>query len=198
MLRWQGHDPTDHRAIYLHACFEFYVGDLAAYETDCKAMLDRFSKTDSPRIRERTVKALMLATADGATVDAAIKLVDKNLASGDADAVWDGLAKGMSEYRKGNYDSAIQFLDRCYDASREQDFRITADFYRSMALFRSGQKDAAAAAFDRGLRQMHVSYRAVPTSELAVENWLILHIAHREAAQLLNHPSAHEEPATRP
>jgi WD40 repeat protein len=184
-------NPTNHFLLYRSMCLHLYVGDGAAYSADRRRMLEDFGKTEA--FGERTAKAVLLTPCDPDVLRTAAILAERALATaGPANplAEWINLANGIAEYRADHYDSAIQFLEKTRDAGGWVDSQVHADFMLAMALFKLGRKQAASEAFDLGAQRMRAYYQSTPRPPNELENWLLCHIAHREAAQLLGLPSS--------
>ena len=111
-------------------------------------------------------------------------------------ATWIYLIEGMREYRTANYDAAIDSFAKC--SVDKGQVGLVADFYLAMALFRLHRPEDAETAFNRAMTIMRTSTSETPKPTDSLDVWLTVHIAHREAAELLKHPSAREEPALQP
>jgi hypothetical protein len=109
---------------------------------------------------------------------------------------WDQLAKAMAEYRAGRFDACIRAAGEAAAGLREHDAagKASADLFAAMAHHRLGRQDQAGLMMDEVTRyvQQEVPKFGVEDagSDYNVENWLILHVALREAKDLFGRAAA--------
>lgn len=179
---------ADHWAWYVRAALLAYLEQDHAYQAHCRQMLTRFS-TATGRPAVRIAKASLLRPVPG--ID--LELLHKTAQSARArdlhlkDIAWDEMTLGMAAHRRNQPDDAVKHLRLCIPAVHNSAATVAAGFYLSINLQRLGRPADAADAFDRAARLMS----QLPTpgdgdlGENGIENWLIAHIAHREAARAL-------------
>jgi eukaryotic-like serine/threonine-protein kinase len=119
------------------------------------------------------------------------------------------LARGMLEYRRGQFDSAARLLADCRDGIQrshplgsERFGRIgawesAAEFYLAMAHAHLGHAPQAAQALASGRTHLdaEVPARSSADPQVGTPDWLIAHIAAREAAALIEPASPTTYPA---
>jgi tetratricopeptide (TPR) repeat protein len=183
-------DPPSIMPWYYRGCLLAYLEDEPTYRAHCDAMLKHFERS-GPREGERTAKTSLLlpGTPHLARLN---EVLDRALAvdSGDLQA-WDQLAKAMAEYRAGRFDACIDMAGKAADRLRlhNVDGSAAAELFAAMAHHRLGRHDRAAAILDEVARYVE---QKVPKfgadkfgADFTVENWLILHVALREAEALI-------------
>jgi hypothetical protein len=126
-----------------------------------------------------------------------VEMANRAVASDDRNGAsymqtWTALAKGMTDYRAGNYESAAHWLERSIPGmdSRGQSLGY---FFLAMAESRCGRGSKAEAAFVKGtelLKGDGVLGGAFPTwyKDWMYKDAIIALHAQREAAALLGHP----------
>jgi serine/threonine protein kinase len=98
------------------------------------------------------------------------------------------LANGMLDYRRANYESAIQWFTRCSEKNIHATSRASADFFLAMSQYQLHQRDAALKSLALGQHEME-TWVAPATSGLpgvGTADWLIAQIAARDAESLIN------------
>jgi WD40 repeat protein/tetratricopeptide (TPR) repeat protein len=142
-------DPSYHWDWYQTAPLLLHIGDVDGFRRHCRDMLQRFGQTDEPLIAERTAKVCLLlpdAVADQNVVQRlaqrAVTGTEKNLGYG-----WFQLAKGLAEYRAGQFERSIEWLresqkDRYASLGGS---KALAHLFLAMAQHRLGRADEARA-----------------------------------------------------
>jgi len=205
---------------YPLACLQLYLGDDRAYLATRKEMLARGS---AAKLATVEACALMPLTPDeldtltrywpgrgpattGATGPASVTATPPEL---DPRGQQYQLARGMLEYRRGDYESAALTLAGSRDALHaprhlypwleihpESEYQATADFFLAMAEWRRHRPEAARRALDLGRRQLQD--RVAPADSCLIEvgtaDWLIAHVAAREAEALVAGPASRPAP----
>ena len=104
-------------------------------------MLKRFADTTIPIVAERVPRASFMRPIEGAELERALALADRAIATDPAgpDYPYFQLAKGLSELRRGHFESAIDFCEhtesrdifpascRCLIAIAEQELHQSAE-----------------------------------------------------------------------
>ena len=126
------------------ACLK--VGDKAAYQEICGALLERSTAATAPEAIERAVKALQLVPPDPATTLEINARLDRVLAS-DAPSwliSYLQLQKAIAEYQAGNDQAALVMLAKCLEYKNPNSFRENqAQLMKAMVHQRLGQNEAA-------------------------------------------------------
>ena len=162
-------------------------------------MLKQFVRGD-PREGERTAKTgLLLAGTPhlprlGAIIDHALAVDVARFRA------WNHLAKAMAEYRALQFDACIRHAgEAAAGLSQDAAGKLAADLFAAMAHHRLGQCDNAAAMLDEVSRNAELNEPKFGPEgtgpDFSVEDWLILHVALREAEALIRaKPSAGAAP----
>ncbi|MGI8981909.1 MAG: tetratricopeptide repeat protein [Pirellulaceae bacterium] len=181
-------DPAEHLHWMLRGCLLAYLGDEKGYRRHCEAMLRQFADATDKYILDRTTKAaLLLPGGAGGDVQMLAQRAEKTYTL-DPKEPWFAMLRGIADYRADRLDSAIQWLTK----ARETDFAsftIAVDAYLAMAHHRRDQPAEARAALDRCIQRLEKDLPVAGQADLdekdTPENWLIAHVARREAEQLL-------------
>jgi serine/threonine protein kinase len=191
-------DPIHDLPWYVRACLLAHLGDSAGYQDVCSGMLARFGQSTDAGVCRRTAMACLVASDPPAPqqVQRARELIERAGAGG---AFWDHLVDGLLDYRSGQFEQAAARLDLCLSTSPEGAFaiRAAAGMYLAMSQYRLRHEPEAQETFQRARMLMDANL-GIPTvddvGEGGLENWLIAHIARREAEHLMHT----EVPADRP
>jgi tetratricopeptide (TPR) repeat protein len=184
-------DPTLHWAWYYRGCLLAYQGDEPAYRAHCALMLERFAGSGPPaRDGERTAKTCLLLPEppDGARITA---ILDAYLKADVAELLaWDQLAKAMAEYRAGRFEESARWAADAASGLRTQDQtgKAAADLFAAMAHHRLGRHEQARGMLDDVSRWAEQELPKAGVDDIgrhSIENWLILHVALREAKALV-------------
>ncbi|MFI5381470.1 MAG: tetratricopeptide repeat protein [Tepidisphaerales bacterium] len=198
-------DPSHHWRWFQLLSLRAYLGDLDGYRKDCADMLQRFGDSDGG-VAERLGKVGLLIADQRIDQTAACEMADRSMKV-DLPG-WNVLTKGIAEYRRGNYASAVPFLKqsrehlrprRAGDSNEYYPFTTagaaSAEFVLAMACHRLKQPDEAGAAMARGVALMDELPRAgVDDLTNPFHEALITHVFRREAEQLI----LGKPPATQP
>jgi serine/threonine protein kinase/Flp pilus assembly protein TadD len=118
-------------------------GDLNGYDQLRQNMLARFGTWPEPRFAEVTAKTCLLLPWSEANSNRVHQLAD--LAARELPAgKWEGLAKGLSEFRQGRFDSAAEWERRALAASdSDATVEVAAGALLAMTQHRLGRFDEA-------------------------------------------------------
>jgi tetratricopeptide (TPR) repeat protein len=179
------------------ATFFAYGGDEAAYQDTCREMLHRFEKSTSLNAAERTARACVLLP--GAAPDLALirALADKAAIGGASGgfASFFLLSKGWVEYRSGNYDAALDVLNRARSNRFNDAYHGTNEFLAAATEYRLGHKQEARQAFDAGADYASRMPALTDFQTLDSYGWILCQIAKREATAVLDGHSPATVPA---
>jgi hypothetical protein len=165
-----------------------YLDRADAYGAHCREMLGRFS-TVTGRPAVRVAKASLLMPAPGVDLEA-VNRTAVGARSRDMhprDVAWDEMTIGMAEHRLGRAGPAVEHLERCLGTMQSVPGRAAAEFYLAVNLRRSGRDADAREAFARaeGLMAELPGVAEGDLGESGIENWLIAHVARREAVGVM-------------
>ena len=171
-----------------------WQGDVDAYRRACREMIERFETTDQPELAERTAKTCCLipdAVGDPARV---VKLAERALKGTESHPYYwyFQTAKGMADYRAGNFGGAAELLDGI-KAPGIPDSAWNAIIYSvlAMAHHRLGHADEARSALNTARATIEKKDKGATVYGDAYD-WMRCEILFREAAALLdvNHSQA--------
>jgi eukaryotic-like serine/threonine-protein kinase len=189
-------EPANHEHYHFLAPLLVQSGDVDAYRRHCARVVERFGKTDDPVVAERMAKDCLILPSSGADLDAVASMIDSALVA-NPDHWATGFfhfAKGLSEYRQGNFASAVQWMQKALENPKEFHFRdAQAYLVLAMAHHQLNQFDEARASFAQGMAVIET--RPKPGSGgLGVDwnDWIVVHVLQREAAALIEK----QDPAT--
>jgi eukaryotic-like serine/threonine-protein kinase len=182
------------------------TGDLKAYRAHCERMLARFGGTNDAVIADQTAKACLLVPGSVPNLESASQLVDKAVTLG-KDHAWFSyfqMDKGLAEYRRGQYASAVDWMRKVIGQPMNVGSplpawqRDTAAYsVLAMAQHQLKQTDEARAALAKAseLARTKLPQRGSDNLEQDWVDWLIAHVLLREAKALVNgEPGATAQP----
>jgi tetratricopeptide (TPR) repeat protein len=179
-------DDKDHWVWYHHGCLLAYLNDEAKYREHCARMVSRFGSSAQEHVLDCTVKTCSLLPGAGGDPAALDKIASGVWSTGSKDernATWFRLMKGMSTYRAGRYDAAVNWLTDSLTPDLPHR-TATAEAYLAMAHHRLGKDDEAkrllARAEDR-VRRLIPKPGVGDLAEGGIENWLVCQTALSEA-----------------
>jgi tetratricopeptide (TPR) repeat protein len=221
-------NPVNQDAWTSLAYLQLFSGDLEGYRTSCGELLRRFGDTPADRsIAERVAKACLVGSGSD-DLKLLMRLADQAVAPPDrASSPFQSMIKGIAEYRSGNDQAAVEWLTRSRegftkmlatrsrverDGSVIDESQSTVGFFLAMAEHRLGHHPQARQALASAREQLQAEVPA-PSSgsvKLGFGDWLIVHIAERDAAAVVEAslpttmpggpagPTTSSSPATRP
>ena len=194
LLEWDPSGVHDHLQL---AALLVETGDLEAYRAHCRKMLSRFSGTnDDAGTLDQTAKACLLVPGAASDLETASQLAGKAVALG-KDSAWFSFiqfGKGLAEYRRGEYASAVDWMRKVIGqpVSVGSSFsaweRDTAAYsVLAMAQHQLKQTDEARAALAQALELSQTKLPQVGSGNVEQDwvDWLIAHILLREARELI-------------
>jgi serine/threonine protein kinase len=177
--------PEDHIGYQYLPPLLLQLADASGYR-NCRAeILRQFGNTTDPRIAERMVKASLIlpASADEMTTISKMADVAGNVSTNGDNWGYNFLAKGLAEYRQGNYDGAIRSLQRVLPEDIGSRRRTEAYFILAMAQFRLNQSDASRESFAKAIKVLKELPKIGDLSE-DWNDWIIIHVLLRETEAL--------------
>jgi tetratricopeptide (TPR) repeat protein len=180
--------PDDQWHTYQRGCLLAYLGRQEEYREQSQAMLAQFSDSGDWRLLERSTKlALLLPVDAGSDVERLTERAWKVQAMVPNDP-WSKLLVGMAEYRAGRFDTAITWLEKCR-ATQNSARNAAVEAYLAMAYHGLKREVEAGEALARCAQLAEEDLPAAGKAELdpgVIQDWLIAHIAHREAQQMID------------
>jgi tetratricopeptide (TPR) repeat protein len=200
-------NPDSHQAAQLAAFVTLLNGDRAAHEAICRVMLERFANSnEDPNGPWRTLISCLIASPPVGNRDELARLVDKifELDWGTARQLASH-ARGLFAYRFGDWEGAVKWsaesrkLILAYDI--EAQYGHANDLViHAMALHHLGKPSEAKTAYDDAVQRVTKALEDEPVAIGAVGvgkswfPWINFELLRREAAQLLQIPTAIEAP----
>jgi serine/threonine protein kinase len=135
-------NPTNDLAYHLLAPALLQAGDVAAYRQHRQKILQTFSHTTDPTIAESLTRACLLLPASPDEMEMIGRMADAAVAAPGSDG-WAKLAKGMAEYRQGQFTNAAKWLDEASGQATGPVVKLQSEIFRAMNQFQLGQTDAA-------------------------------------------------------
>jgi serine/threonine protein kinase/tetratricopeptide (TPR) repeat protein len=181
-------DPADHLNLYEAAALFLYIGDVERYRRTCGQMIAltaRVSK-EHPEIVGRTAKTCSLApdaVPDFSQVERlAQRCVDD--AEKEGDRRWALLTKGLTEYRAGHHQQAIECLNRFAPRAGGTHCDGSGFAILAMAHDQLGHADSARISLEKA-RTILAKRPQDAMRDWGWRDWLHCEILLREAEQLL-------------
>ena len=178
-------DPGEVEPVFFSAALHLYLGDVATYERDCRALVERFGSSADGGTLDLVAKACLLrpdCPVKLATVHGIVQEIDRiNRKKGSLNNFWHQLLSGMADYRAGRFDSAI----RSTSSMRPQ--TLTGGLVAAMSQYRLDHREEALTALRRVLAsdEQIVPHAGKDVIYKNPENWLVYQILFREAKQLI-------------
>jgi eukaryotic-like serine/threonine-protein kinase len=166
------------------------AGRFDEYRQHCHRFLEQCSGTHEFGDADKAAKAALLLPEDGADLDRACKLADFAATATEPKSFlgWVRFCKALAEYRRGHFDSAIDWANRAISSSMENNAPAQAGdyFIQSGAYAHLRQSESARAALAKGdefVKQAHL--RVSPDFSGAWADWAIADLLRQEAEELL-------------
>jgi tetratricopeptide (TPR) repeat protein len=183
--------PQEHYLWYQSAGLWLMLGDTEAYRRQCRAMLDRFGKTNDAMLAERTAKACLLIPNSVVDLAPVVRLADQAITGTEEHMYYRYFlfARALAHYRAGEFASAVEKLEKCLVPERPEINRDGAAYLvLAMAHHRIGHAAEAAHAIAKARDIIDVKTWPTINSGNLGDSWhdvLIIHILRREAEALL-------------
>jgi serine/threonine protein kinase/Flp pilus assembly protein TadD len=189
-------DPSDAHAHLQLAAVLAETGDLEAYRAHCRKMLARFGGTNDAAILDQTAKACLLVPGAGGDLEAASQLAGKAVTLG-KDSAWFSFiqfGKGLAEYRRGDYASAVDWMRKVIGQpvsvggplpAWERDVAAWAVLAMAQHQMKQSEEARAALAKASQLAQTKLPQLSAENLEQDWVDWLIAQILLREAQALV-------------
>jgi len=175
-------DPPSHDQWFGYAELCLLLNDDDEYRLARKELIRKFGDTKDQFVAEKTARAILLAPPSKEELQTAIALVDRAVAAKSTTPEWIFpyflFAKGLADYRQGNFDSTISIMNG--DAAEVMG--PCPRLIVAMAKYRQGDEEDAKATFAEAIRDIDWSADAIRSHD----QW-IWHILRREAESTI-HP----------
>jgi tetratricopeptide (TPR) repeat protein len=188
--------PNEHTNYHLLAPLLVQSGDIETYRRHCAQVLARFGATSDPMVAERMAKDCLILPNPAIDLELVAQLADTAVTKGNGHSLFGyfEFAKGLSEYRQGHFQSAIDWVQKTL-AEPDQDFRdAQANLVLAMAQHKCGKLAEARAALDKGARA--IESKAPKPGRAAVgdnwgSDWIIARALLQEAKGLIESEKSH-------
>lgn len=194
------HQPKEHYRYHMLAPLLVITHNRRAYEQLCQRILATFKDTANTYVAERMAKDCLLLPDAGVDLRLAGQLADKavKLERGNDALPYSQVAKGLSEYRQGNFAAAAEWARKPLDHP-EIYVSCHARAVLALALWQLGSRGQARAMLAEGEA---LAGRVVPGRDAgkisgAWVAWLCARISLDEAAGLIK-PAPTAEPTPNP
>jgi serine/threonine protein kinase len=197
-------EPRRFDARYLSACTHLATGDLQGYRRICGELVQGFFPTLDPMTAERLAKTCTLAPNSVPDFSPVEKLAQFIVTGTEEDVHYRGfmLTKGLTEFRAGRHDQAVDWLTRMAPTADGLHFEASAFAALAMAQHGLGQSDEAVRSLDKAkalmAQKMPDPKKGRPFHPRDWYDWLHAQILCREAAELLGtkNPTQPKPPTT--
>ena len=183
-------DPDNHLVWRDSAMICLQLGDIEGYRRHCREMLRRFADSPDRNVCERIAKLCSMEPDAVPDLDQLARLADRALALGDAPEgtearAWRELAKGMVEYRRGEFAAAADWLEKAANVSGNPPRQAIASFILAMAQHRGGQVQKARETMTRGTQIMESDGPKGQDFGGNIADWIAALEARKQAEALL-------------
>jgi tetratricopeptide (TPR) repeat protein len=138
-------DPTNQTAYHYLTALFLRAGETTSYNRNCQAMLKQFAGTADPVVALQTAWDCLIlppSTNDLAAINLLIATARAGSANEDFTLNVE-LAKGLAEYRAGNFTGAVDRLQKAAAHPNDEDRTLMARLVLSMAQQQGGHADQA-------------------------------------------------------
>ena len=185
-----------HEYSYPLAFLLAYIGESERYGQLCQKTLSDFGDVEDTRLAERTVKMCLFSKDIQVDLEQVGKLADRAYAAGADPKLLEPhltLAKGISDFRREHFDTALQTLESAASQFHGTDplehVEIATDLYLVLAYERTGQHAKA----QQKLEAVRKTIGKLPTADAddipGLHDWMMVQIIHREAEALAKQES---------
>jgi WD40 repeat protein/tetratricopeptide (TPR) repeat protein/tRNA A-37 threonylcarbamoyl transferase component Bud32 len=172
--------PDDHEAWHWQAVTLVQMGQLEAYRTLRERAVQRFKDTTDPNTAERIAKDFLILPGEGPGLEAAAKMAQTAISAptNHPDMTWFRFAKGLAEYRQGQFGAAVESMRRALsDPGQDLTRDAEASFVLAMAQHQLQQPEEARAALTKGLEIVSTKLPKLESEDLG-DGWVDWIIAH--------------------
>jgi tetratricopeptide (TPR) repeat protein/serine/threonine protein kinase len=169
-----------------------FIGDAEGFREHCRRMMERYGETQDRNTAERTAKMMSCVPSEISGLDPRriVELADVAVASGSPhnDLRWFEVAKGMAQYRAGDFKGATLSIGTAGPSPHAGG--ALSRLYLAMALYQSGEREQAVKALGEAVEIME-SLPKLGRDDLGTDfhDHLFCWLARREAEALILKPS---------
>jgi tetratricopeptide (TPR) repeat protein len=171
--------PGDHEVWHWQAAALIQLGQFDAYRELRTRSVHRFADTTDPYTAERIAKDFLILSATGAELETAVKMAQTavNVPTNHPDLTWFRLARGLADYRLGQFASAAEWMRKVLSDAGQQTVRdAEASLVLSMAQHELKQPDEARAALAKSIEIVDTKMPKLEDGDLG--NWIDWIFAH--------------------
>ena len=179
------------------------MDDRRAYENLCDDFIRQFEKTSDPNAAERVIKNSLLLPPEASRLAALAPLAELTTKSVNGNAVsvnwplpWRSMTLALMEYRRGNYDEAVNWGNRCLSAqsdSLDVTCVATVRAILAMAYFQLGQAEQARSELAKSreliAERSNTAFVIYQDGHGMWFDWFFGRILEREAATMIETPA---------
>ncbi len=184
-------DPDQHFHQYRLLALYLFVDDQESFLSAWQQMFDKWADTTEKRIPERLAKPALLLGRDNEGLQFALKLADRAFKERHKEEryeAYDLVAKGFAEYRRGDFQSAINYLNESiaiFESGVNPYAPALNYFFVAMAQHQLGSTDAALESYQTGVDRNETYYDYIVNNSNFMVDWLFAETARRQAASVL-------------
>jgi serine/threonine protein kinase len=185
--------PDNH--LYYHELAPLLVqsGDLEGYRRLCARIVAHFAGTNDPMVCERMAKACLILPSSEIDLAAAGKLAQTAVSTGTTSLYFPfyEFAKGLAEYRTGNFASAVEWMPKVL-ASSLPVRDVEAKLVLAMAQQRLNRAEDARAALAEATADMETQMPKLNGRDLeeSWNDWIVARALMKEAKALIEGPNS--------
>jgi tetratricopeptide (TPR) repeat protein len=197
-------EPAHSHPWMLLGAFLCETGDRVAHHEICEKALQRFADTQKPHTAEQIAKMCLLMPGAVDNAEAAAGLADRAVAIGAKQGhgrwfQWAQWAKGLAEYRRGRFASAIDWVRKCRETARYTYLIVYCDLVLAMAHHKLGQTQEARQRMGQACLEVATRFPKLEDGPLPdggrqpasqAGDWVMCHILLREAELTLGQEAA--------
>jgi tetratricopeptide (TPR) repeat protein len=184
-LNWESEDLWDG---YRRAALRLALSDQDGYRAECERLLERFGDTADPFVAERTAKACLLSSQPVGDPRRLLHLTEI-AANVENPLCWFLLAKGLAQYRLGEFTPSIESVEAGLKLFHGYDTCADATLLAILAMnhHRLGHSREASEAMQQALHALQEQERVDPndTPGKNWHDWLMCRLLVDEAEDLL-------------
>jgi tetratricopeptide (TPR) repeat protein len=181
-------DPSDYRTWYCCGYLHAQLGDQARHTKFCRELLAQFGQTGDPVAAEWSAKVCLVVPDAVQDRILPASMAERALASS-PDSPWIQFAKGLAEYREGQYAGAIQWLKKSQQSDRGggEELLTQSSLVLAMAQHQSGEMAAARQSLRSACGIIDTRLLGIDPDDLGPgwHEWLACLMFRREAESLL-------------
>jgi serine/threonine protein kinase len=183
-------DPVEDRAPLFFAVALMKTGKYDIYRQHCHRYLERYHDTHEFGEADKAAKVALLLPVDGADLDRACELADFAATATEPKSLlpWVRFCKSLAEYRRGHFDSTIDWADRALSSNGENYTPSQAGdyFLKACAYGQLQQMDSARAALAKGNQSVQQARTQVSSDFGGFwADWAIADLLREEAEKIL-------------